>query len=625
MSRAADVGRPWAGLAPRETRAGGTQGAATPELNVLLAGLRLALFRGGAGDEETLANAADWPAVVALARRHEVSGFLLQALRATPTLLAQAGVEPKLLAQRNRAVHGGWQQLGALKHTGDTLRAGNIRWLVLKGLPLAQRVYGHPLARMAVDVDVLVSAREFDAAREALLAAGYRLTTKFPETPARRRWHARIAQNQDFVGRGVAVELHWRLCGNPRLFDAPFDELHERRREVAIGGRPYATLGMDDELLYLMCHGAGHGWASLKWLGDVAMIFSGMGARHWRRVTARCRAEGLDALLSSAVELSRSAFHLDLPATAGGRRSAFIARRGRLAWANPDLPSFRWNLPLKLALKARPRHLFRELSRLAIAPQDWRRVNLPDSLFYLYFALRPILWLQGALQSKPPAGAPRHPARRRERGHGQQRRDGAPGGEKGSGDGPAGPTATPSPPLPVEGQSVPRTSALHGWVNARILAVEAIFLLAVTRVLLKHVRLRRWRRWLVTGEHGTVPGKTSRGPIPFPVARVARVVGRAADLVPFPALCLPQAMVAQWMLRRRGVPSRISFGVRAAAGDPGTASSREFHAWLSVEGRCVTGCEGMGSFAPLPPFDGLPAAVRERERPARRRKIAGGR
>lgn len=623
MSRAAGLRARFASLAARKVRLPPHRGAgdAAPELEAVLASLRLALFQGSSSDEEILANAADWPGVVALARRHEVSAFLLQALRARPALLAHAGVEAKLRAHRNGAVHTGWQQLGALKRAGETLHAKDIRYLVLKGLPLAQRTYGHPLARAAADIDVLVAPEQFDAAREALVAAGYRLQTKFPETPTRRRWHMRIAQNQDFIGHGASIELHWRLCGNPHLFGMPFDQLHERRGEVAIAGRPYATLGADDELLYLMCHGAGHGWASLKWLCDVAMILRGMDAQRWRHMAARCQAEGLEAVLAATVELCRTTFRLDLPAMPSSRRGAFIARKGRLAWAARDIPSFRQSLPLKLALKARPRYLSRELSRLAIAPQDWQRVNLPDSLFYLYFALRPLLWLHGALESMRRAAASR-PPRQREQRHERRASAGPRGTGSGSGEGLGAPAAERGPPPRVNPQSKART--LHGWIGARALAAEAIFLLAVARVLIKHVPLRHWRRWLVTGEHGTMPRKAPRGHISFPVHRVVRVVAKAADLVPFPALCLPQAIVAQWMLRRRGVPSRITFGVRTGPGSAG-AAAWDFHAWLSAEGRCATGCDGIGSYAPLPPFDGLPAAPRKRERSARRRVMAGGR
>jgi Transglutaminase-like superfamily len=58
----------------------------------------------------------------------------------------------------------------------------------------------------------------------------------------------------------------------------------------------------------------------------------------------------------------------------------------------------------------------------------------------------------------------------------------------------------------------------------------------------------------------------------------------AARYVPFKAVCLPQAMVAHRMLRRRGVPSVIHFG--AAKGE---IKALDIHAWLDAAGVEVTG------------------------------------
>jgi hypothetical protein len=70
--------------------------------------------------------------------------------------------------------------------------------------------------------------------------------------------------------------------------------------------------------------------------------------------------------------------------------------------------------------------------------------------------------------------------------------------------------------------------------------------------------------------------------------RVAEEVGwavnRAARYVPFMALCLPQAMAAHRMLRRRGVPSVMHFGAAA-----GLTKSLDAHVWLDAAGVKVTG------------------------------------
>jgi len=83
-------------------------------------------------------------------------------------------------------------------------------------------------------------------------------------------------------------------------------------------------------------------------------------------------------------------------------------------------------------------------------------------------------------------------------------------------------------------------------------------------------------------------------------AAVAREIGwavtTAARHVPFHAVCLPQAMAARTMLKRRGVPSVIHFG--AAKG----ADALDTHAWLDAAGLEVTGFPVGGQFAEIACF-----------------------
>ena len=74
-------------------------------------------------------------------------------------------------------------------------------------------------------------------------------------------------------------------------------------------------------------------------------------------------------------------------------------------------------------------------------------------------------------------------------------------------------------------------------------------------------------------------------------------VTRAARYVPFDAVCLPQAMAARVMLRRRGVASVMHFG--AARGDN---SPLDTHAWLDAAGVEVTGYPVAKGFAEIACF-----------------------
>ena len=84
-------------------------------------------------------------------------------------------------------------------------------------------------------------------------------------------------------------------------------------------------------------------------------------------------------------------------------------------------------------------------------------------------------------------------------------------------------------------------------------------------------------------------------------ARLAEEIGwattRAARHVPFKAVCLPQAMAARIMLRRRGVASVLHFGAAK-----GREKAIDGHAWLDAAGIEVTGYPVAGQFAEIACF-----------------------
>jgi Transglutaminase-like superfamily len=84
-------------------------------------------------------------------------------------------------------------------------------------------------------------------------------------------------------------------------------------------------------------------------------------------------------------------------------------------------------------------------------------------------------------------------------------------------------------------------------------------------------------------------------------ARLAGEIGwavtRSARYVPFKAVCLPQAMAARVMLKRRGVASVLHFGAAKAKDKPLDA-----HAWLDAAGVEVTGYPVAKGFAEIACF-----------------------
>lgn len=74
-------------------------------------------------------------------------------------------------------------------------------------------------------------------------------------------------------------------------------------------------------------------------------------------------------------------------------------------------------------------------------------------------------------------------------------------------------------------------------------------------------------------------------------------VTRSARYVPFKAVCLPQAMAARIMLKRRGIASVMHFGAAKGKDKPLDA-----HAWLDAAGVEVTGYPVAKSFADIACF-----------------------
>lgn len=79
---------------------------------------------------------------------------------------------------------------------------------------------------------------------------------------------------------------------------------------------------------------------------------------------------------------------------------------------------------------------------------------------------------------------------------------------------------------------------------------------------------------------------------------VTTAVARAAPRMPFRAVCLQQAIAAQWMLRRRGIETSVQFGARFTDGE------LQAHAWVIDGGATIIGgsSEPYGALAAFPPM-----------------------
>ena len=82
--------------------------------------------------------------------------------------------------------------------------------------------------------------------------------------------------------------------------------------------------------------------------------------------------------------------------------------------------------------------------------------------------------------------------------------------------------------------------------------------------------------------------------------RIARAIVAWARRLPWRTLCFEQGLAATWMLRRRGYPATLYYGVAPIDGELAA------HVWVRSGAIDVIGCENAGDYAILarfPPSD----------------------
>lgn len=138
--------------------------------------------------------------------------------------------------------------------------------------------------------------------------------------------------------------------------------------------------------------------------------------------------------------------------------------------------------------------------------------------------------------------------------------------------------------------------------HRRALLPEAVAYLLAARLALIFIPFPRLARHLGTfvppADARATQAETKTAPDQTQCAEdIGWAVTRAARYVPFRAVCLPQAMAARVMLRRRGVKSVMHFGAAK-----GTDKPLDAHAWLDAAGVEVTGYPVAETFAEIACF-----------------------
>lgn len=297
---------------------------------------------------------------------------------------------------------------GEAEIISETFSKRNIRTLFLKGPVLGSELYGDISMRMSSDLDLLIPIDDLNRAEALMAKLGY-LKDDYIETVLD-DWKWRHHHLTFFhPEKKIKVEIHWRLNPGPAK-EPKFAEMWERKRTGKLTDHPIYLLSFEDLFLFLVSHGARHGWSRLRWLVDIRQIMQtkmdwSKSIRFLRKYNY-LQVGGQAVLLAS--QLLKAEIPLELARLSNNNRARRLAA-GALFYIKQMVNLHTPPVPKEIE-KYHKKHLFSLMSSQQKTmfilsffypyPEDAEFFPLPKALHILYFPLRPFLLLSRKMRNQ---------------------------------------------------------------------------------------------------------------------------------------------------------------------------------------------------------------------------------
>jgi hypothetical protein len=209
-----------------------------------------------------------------------------------------------------------FQQWAELVRLQQTFSESGFTILPLKGPVLAQTLYHDVGQRHSSDLDILLVEDNIHSIITIAEEAGYQL--RYPSGGLTdSQWDHYFRYKKD-VGlynpdHKVFLELH-RGIDNRGLINRDTEQLFFRDlTERKIGGVSFQCMADHRTFLYLVYHGALHGYFRLFWLRDVANALKSWDLDH-ERIREEALLMGIERFLGMSLELCMELFGTEIPA-----------------------------------------------------------------------------------------------------------------------------------------------------------------------------------------------------------------------------------------------------------------------------------------------------------------------
>ena len=343
-------------------------------------------------------------------RRHQICELAYATLDKNPFFTNSFYLQLELQSKANqiKAIKGQAFQV----KLQSFFQENNIYAIFLKGLLLSKQYYGDIGARNFVDIDVWVESMHYGKVKSYINSMGYiGVLDKYDFNLTQLKYLRQSTHDEIFYcnadRNAPVIELHWKLrnsLGNFK-FDTNANKLNLRSYEM--NGQYFNVFNDVDQFIFLAVHGAEHAWFKLKWVVDLYHLIRTV-KLDWSNVVAR--AKQLDSLIEIklAWNLLEQLYGVALPLEIKQIRLGYFNKlrfnyvlsqlvyEGNFCDTRKEkLRSVLYTLSLNRKILLPKELILKNLTNTT----DWLTLRLPQGLFFLYFPLRPFLWVYRKLKA----------------------------------------------------------------------------------------------------------------------------------------------------------------------------------------------------------------------------------
>ncbi|WML51579.1 nucleotidyltransferase family protein [Neobacillus sp. PS3-12] len=350
----------------------------------------------------------DWNLFLVLVKHHRVTPLIYTKLKSINQSFIPLFIIQTLFQDYQKNIFNMLHLSGEAEILANTFSDNQIRTLFLKGPVLGSDLYGDISLRMSSDLDLLIPISDLNKAENILLSLGY-IKDDYIETVLN-DWKWRHHHITFFhPERKIKVEVHWRLNPGPGK-EQKFNEMWDRKRVSSLTSRPVYMLGLEDLFLFLVSHGARHGWSRLRWLVDINQLinkeFDWIKSIHLLEKSQLVQIGGQASILAS--QLLGTNIPIEFNNLIKNKKYQQLALEAVFyikQMVNLHTPT----VPEEIS-DYHKRHLFSLMSMeqkvvfilsfLYPYPEDAEFLPLPKSLHLLYFPLRPFILISRKLKKR---------------------------------------------------------------------------------------------------------------------------------------------------------------------------------------------------------------------------------